>query len=1468
MEPRLERPGWTLVAGIVNNMAFAGGSADKIGNEYEAWWTLRRVTQLLRGEVDAIAVEPLGGDGAELWVEAGTVRTYDQVKFRSRDRWTPSRLRSDGILAKLGRHYAAGANVLLVLSQPSEELERLIALARATSTGAELWDAISPATDLDLLQDAWGVSKEETRSYLLQTSVRHDGLPHLKEFVELALETLVLGDAKFAIGVLREFLDRAVSTRFTAPQVWTALGDNGLQPRPRLEPGPTITRLRESLDRHVRAVHRSAPYAGTIPRREVAEIVETITESNAPIILVVGKAGAGKSVVASEAAEELARRGRHVGALRLDRLDPNTSTAARLGVAMDIERSPILAISEVSPFGFDGVLVIDQLDAVSNYSGRMPTVYEAVDEALSQARLLGNVRVVLAVRSIDLQEDPRLRKLAGEDVPTITVGELDAQDVYNYLSQIGADISTLNATTLQLLRLPIHLYVFSELEPTMRTASYGTLSALYGAFTRSFRARLERDGHSDEWPEVSRVLVERMNADEALAVPAAVLDHIRPLYLEALISANVIVEEERRLALFHETYFDYLFAKSFAQRGQALVDWFAKSGQGLFRRSQLRQLLAYIATEERSRFIEQVLAIAESTLRPHLVSIAYTALEGLDPIPEDWTAVRHLATTANPFGVRVMNLLSGPKWFAAADSIGDVERLLDDPEWREAVAGHVGRRAGDLPDRVLALLRPRHSDGEVWVRALRSALEITDSPAWAKYALERMSSGGLDLPGDPFHIADTPLIHRLSELHPADALRLFSGALTRDIDAAISGQVGDLHGALTRWGNHVIDEGQLEQLASRLGSEFVDGLLPLIEKIATYAPPGGRQMWRYRLGGRHRDFDDALYFAFGSALIDLTRDNSDRAIPVLERLTLHHVDALDFLVCRAMNEAPSDLAVDWLLETEDHRTLGWISSARWEARRLIERACQTCSSERFAALEAVILHWWPAYVSPVIALQYSGLAELELLSALSQDRLSDVGKRRLAELRRKFPQWEPNEPEGISGGFVQSPIPRESAERMTNAHWLRAMERYVSRDHRTFRDGGAFGGTDELANMMGTIAKEDPHRFLTFALHFPASTPASYTDHVIRGVADEVGQLELLPLLKKFRADHPTDSGRAVVSAIDSHSDELEHELFEALLLLADDVDPSQELARIETNSGYYFGGDFVSAGINSTRGLVASTIARVLFADNSRLQASLPTLQRLAADPIIAVRTMTTEPALAYASIARDDGLEMIERLLDDEFVLSTSPGTRALRWAMLWEPERFAKYLSRALVSADSKFAGSVWANCFVNDALGSAAANVNELSENARIGVAEAITPDPGVAIDLLAALFSDPSSEVRKEAARSLHFLGDLTVETRDSLITQFVESASFAESLSELFDTLEELSGELPSISLDVCKRGLEAIAISTPRSIGALTGNLVTVLVRIYRASDGAAREAALDVIDQTVHLQFWRIDDALDDGR
>ena len=41
-------------------MALAGGPADKLGNSYELWWTVRKLIDIVRGEWEAIRFEQPG----------------------------------------------------------------------------------------------------------------------------------------------------------------------------------------------------------------------------------------------------------------------------------------------------------------------------------------------------------------------------------------------------------------------------------------------------------------------------------------------------------------------------------------------------------------------------------------------------------------------------------------------------------------------------------------------------------------------------------------------------------------------------------------------------------------------------------------------------------------------------------------------------------------------------------------------------------------------------------------------------------------------------------------------------------------------------------------------------------------------------------------------------------------------------------------------------------------------------------------------------------------------------------------------------------------------------------------------------------------------------------------------------------------------------------------------------------------
>lgn len=1454
-------------------MAFAGGAADKVGSEYETWWTLRRLVQVLRGELDAMAVEPLSAEGAELWVQRDQTRTYDQVKFRSAGQWTPARLRNEGVLRKLVSHYASGAKVVLVLSQPSEHLEQLIGLACATYSRAEFEDQLDNLEGFQILVAAWGGTPEDAWTYLRQTTVRHDGLDSMKEFVHLALEHLLLGDINLAIGSLRRFLDDSITTIITAPKVWKVLSDVGIGSQPRWNEGPAAAQLRVAVEAYVRAVGASAPTAGTISRQESRAVVDAINDSVAPVILISGRAGAGKSVVVADVISELSSSGRHVAPIRLDRVDPSCSTAKQLGAVLELGSSPVSVLSDLSPSGLEGVLVIDQLDAVSAYSGRMPAVFDAVNEALNQARVLGNVRVVLAVRDVDLREDPRLRKLAGENAPTIEVGELDDADVKAYLIKCGFDHDVLDATTLRLLRLPIHLFVFTGLDDESRRAAYTTLTSLYAAFVRSARRKLALEGHGDHWPAVTTALVSRMNADEALAVPESVLENAPIDYVDAVISSGVVIKLSGRLALFHETFFDYLFASTFQHRGGLLVEWFVETGQGLFRRSQLRQLLAYIAASDRGTFIDEFVAIAESTLRPHLVSIAYSVLGELHPEPNDWIRIRPLLRSDNPFASRILALAGGPRWFAAIDSTGDVERLLDAPEWGNDLASLVARLSSEFPDRVLELLSKRQGLGDQWIEALRTAIEIADSPVWADYVVSHIASSGLDLPAAPFDPLNGLLLQNLLEHQPRDAIRLLAAALDKEINSVVAEGQSSVQGVFDEQRHHLLDGADLEKLARADGAFFVESLLPVIVKAASYKPETGSRMWEWRLPGGHRELGDELFFQFDQTLTELAKHDPENARVALDRLRVQEIDSLNFLVCRALGVGDAEIAARWLLESQEHLKVGWNSNPRWETRHLIERTSGGCSDESFEALEAILVHrdldhLLSPPVAPALFLEWQGRSELELLSAMSVQRLSDGGRRRLAELHRKFPDWSPGEPKGMSGGTVHSPISRTACERMTDIQWMRAIDQYRHHERATFRGGEAYGGTHELAAMMGSVAKEQPERFLAVALSFADTVPAAYTDHVIRSLSSVVPQEELLPLLQKFRRDHPNESGKAVVSAIDSYTSQASDELFAELLLLIDDDDPQRELARTQSGSSEFFGGDFVSAGLNSTRGSVAGVLARILYKDKSRLESSLSGLQKLSNDRFVAVRAMAIEPALAYALIDRASGLNLIEVLLSDDDVLGTNLGLHALRWAMLWDANRFSSCLERALGGASAKDAGAIWANCFVNGSLGSTKREVADLSDTARIGVARAFRSNPGLAIDLMSELFADTNFEVRKEAAMALRSLNELDARTREELVARFATSSAFLENTDKLLDALEGIKGSLPIGTLKICQQIVDHLSASPPTHFSVITRNLVAVLVRLYRASSTVDRETTLDLIDQTVLMQIWPVEQALDEAR
>ena len=204
----------------------------------------------------------------------------------------------------------------------------------------------------------------------------------------------------------------------------------------------------------------------------------------------------------------------------------------------------------------------------------------------------------------------------------------------------------------------------------------------------------------------------------------------------------------------------------------------------------------------------------------------------------------------------------------------------------------------------------------------------------------------------------------------------------------------------------------------------------------------------------------------------------------------------------ANGELFADEAIEYLLLLPNSLAVGDKSSHLWVTRNLLEATTAHCSLENLASLEQTVLDYYPEYELDPSYRRWRGHGQLTLLEGIQPSRLSRKGWRRLQELRRKFADRLPAEPKPLEGGQVRSPIPEESARKMSDQAWLQAMETHSSgsstRSFKNLRVRGAL----ELSRELGKLTKEDPARFANLIHDIPDDGNIVYFEAILQGIAD------------------------------------------------------------------------------------------------------------------------------------------------------------------------------------------------------------------------------------------------------------------------------------------------------------------------------------------------------------------------------
>ena len=1499
-------------------MPLPGGAAEKFGNRYEGRWTVACLLDVLDERADSMRLEPPGPEdqGFEFWVEKQGIREYHQVKRQHHSgHWTLYTLAEEGVLT----------NFLARLQDPS--LRCMFVSGNSAGQLAELSDRAGRSASWEefnnyfLSADEWrknfnrvrnslpDLPEQEIYERLKRVHIETVSETFLLTTLESRVSALVDGEAATVIDVLAEMASEQAHHQITAHGIWNHLESRGFSRRHWDKDPLVLGAVEEANQRYLSFLRDQAIGRAVLPRQETQTVCDRLKESSGKAgVLVSGEAGVGKSGVMLQVVDELLCAGIPVVAFRADRLEP-TQLPDRLGDQIGLPGSPANVLAAVAQ-GRPCVLVIDQLDALSLASGRNAYLFDCVYEIIRQAQAHPNMHILLACRKFDLENDHRLRRLTGTDgvAETVIVERLLPETVREVVAGFGLNANSLNSRQLDLLSIPLHLKLLSELveDEEIRALNFETAQDLYKRFWE-YKQRVirERLGQEVQWTKVVYALCDYMHEHQILSAPEVVVEEWST-DTGAIASENVLVLENSRYSFFHEGFFDYAFARRFAGGSQSLLGLLLSGEQRLFRRAQVRQILLYLRGTEFDWYIANLEeTLSSPDVRFHIKQVIFALLAELsEPVKGEWEVLSSFAGKdfSDPVTRHAWGTVRRPIWFRLVDSQGLVQQWLDDPDEAFVDQTVLLLRViqSQLPDSVAELVGPYVGKSERWNNRLRHLAvwgDWSEGRRFLELMLRLIDEGVLDDAKGPIAVNSDfwSLLYRFQYYNQSWGCEVVGHYLSRrrqlSLDTGQSNPFDYTNGTIA---NSQFAEDTLEKLAGNAPDAFVREILPfmsaVIEDCASQELGGLLQdpIWSYRIFGSGYGVDDALLKSMELALSNLAVQYPEQFRSVIDPLRDSQFETIQYLLVRSLASNGAlfaNEAVDHLCDNPERFHIGYMSDSHWASRQLIESISPHCSDEKLQELEVLLLEYYPDWERSALGRSEYGYAQFTLLSGVTATRRLPEANKRLEELRRKFGRVQPEAPKPMKVEYVPSPIPKNAAEKMTDEQWLSAIRQYDNDWHGLKRDGHFTGGALELSRVLESEVKQDPKRFADLVSEFPDDANPSYFEAVLRGISD--ANLDLETIVRVCQRCHRIEGrplGRVICEPIANatHGDVPPDALDLVAWYAVEDPDPNQELWRTQVSHGEdcYYGGDILTHGINTVRGRAAQAVAKLIEGDHDRITYFQPVLEKMVQDPSIAVRSCVAQTLIAVLRYDRNLAVELFRRLCDTEDeLLRTHFIDRFLYFALQTNFRELSPILERMVTSQapDVAPAGGRQA-CLAALDLEEAAAMANLClfgSEAQRLGAAQVMQANVGVATcrsyceDALIGFFSDPHDAVRAEAARCFLQFKGAELEGYGRLINEFVSSKAFSQSSFPLLRALEETTAKLPEATLLACERfvdvaGLAAADISTREAGDA--DYVIKLTLRTYQqSSDDTIRARSLDLIDKLMEHGTYGINDALE---
>lgn len=342
-----------------------------------------------------------------------------------------------------------------------------------------------------------------------------------------------------------------------------------------------------------------------IDRKETDLLVDwiekDIDDEKERVALLVGQPGSGKSVILKDLFKRLDAKGIPALGIKADEYATNSikQLEERLNLTDSIEKLLVKLTEDYATV----VVIVDQIDALSQTNSAKGEYLATYKQLISSLRKYDRVRIVVSIRSYDLEYDFGFKSFKKET--TFNVDSLTKDEITKVVNQLSGSKLSLTDAMFELLKTPYNLDAFCRIfSHSLNLNLLKTTTDLYKELWRQKVINIPLDKRDLKLKSVLYTIASKMYDEQTITLRNDVLPDRFTQELEYLLQNGIIIGKCGSIQFFHQTFYDFVFAKQFCGENKSVFKYINQHWQGLKVRSSLKMILSFYRDTNHKKYID------------------------------------------------------------------------------------------------------------------------------------------------------------------------------------------------------------------------------------------------------------------------------------------------------------------------------------------------------------------------------------------------------------------------------------------------------------------------------------------------------------------------------------------------------------------------------------------------------------------------------------------------------------------------------------------------------------------------------------------------------------------------------------------------------------------------------------------------------------------------------------------------